>query len=408
MTVVSPTRHTPPSLISQGNASPVALIEACIREAHTRRASDIHIEPRPDDILIRLRIDGVLYEYGTLPKSLQSELITRIKVLGNLRTDEHQSAQDGRFRHESGSTFMDIRISITPTYYGENAVLRLLREDRGNDLTLESLGIAPHDRTRIETALVRPHGMILATGPTGSGKTTTLYTLIKMVNTKDVSIITIEDPIEYAIPGVTHIQVNPRTSLTFAHGLRSILRQDPNIIMVGEIRDGETASIAINTALTGHLLLSTLHTNDAPTTLPRLIDMGIDTYLLASTISLAIGQRLVRVLCPHCKQEVPTQELEYAHLVQRYSDSHALIPQRSYIPVGCEVCDFTGYQGRIGIYETLVMSQAIRDAILRRASSSAIRTIGEHEGMTPLYKDGLRKVSLGITSMTEILRTIHE
>src|SRR3989344_3789010 len=301
-------------ILSRGPAerSIIDLVNALVFEAQTLRASDIHIEPGEKGVVVRLRIDGVLQEKFMLDKTIHSEIISRIKVLSWLRTDEHQTAQDGRFRIvlENGEP-LDVRVSITPTYYGENAVLRLLA-DKAEEFTLASLGFSQSDEEKLVRAIRRPHGMILSTGPTGSGKTTTLYTLIKMLNRKEVSIVTIEDPIEYAVSGITQIQINPRTGLTFAQGLRSILRQDPNIIMVGEIRDAETAGIAVNTALTGHLLLSTLHTNDAATTLPRLLDMGIDPYLVASTVNVAVGQRLVRKICEECKEEWPLTELERA------------------------------------------------------------------------------------------------
>src|SRR3989344_987032 len=271
----------------QKGLSIISLIDDLVEEAQRLRASDIHIDPQADSVRVRYRIDGVMADHHTLPKSIHSEVITRIKILSGLRTDEHQSALDGRFRLTIDDTPIDIRVSIAPAYYGENAVLRLL-SDKAQDFTLTTLGFSEENQKKILSAIQRPYGMILATGPTGSGKTTTLYTLLKKLSTPEVSIITIEDPIEYSIGGINQIQANTRTGLTFAQGLRSILRQDPNIIMVGEIRDAETAGIAVNTALTGHLLLSTLHTSDASTTLPRLLDMGIDPYLVASTVNVAV------------------------------------------------------------------------------------------------------------------------
>ena len=291
--------------ISAGHdISIINLIDCLIEKAHISQVSDIHLDPAQDNVRVRFRIDGVLQEVLELPKKIHGEIISRIKVLSKLRSDEHQATQDGRFRHVFPETekFLDLRVSIVPTYHGENVVLRLL-SDKAENFSLESLGFSESDRKKILGAIKKPNGMILATGPTGSGKTTTLYTLIKMLNSPDVSIVTIEDPIEYAVDNIEQIQVNPHKGLTFANGLRSILRQDPNIIMVGEIRDAETASIAVNTALTGHLLLSTLHTNDAATTLPRLLDMGIEEYLVASTVNIAIGQRLVRKICEQCKEK---------------------------------------------------------------------------------------------------------
>jgi type IV pilus assembly protein PilB len=395
-----------------GPISIIELVQTCIEEAYTLRASDIHIEPREYEVQIRLRIDGILHDKCSFPKTILPEVISRIKVLSNLRTDEHQSAQDGRFRlTTTASVAIDVRVSITPTYYGENAVLRLLT-DYSSHFTLESLGFSDTDAEKIKTAIAEPHGMILVTGPTGSGKTTTLYTLIKMLHTNDVSIITIEDPIEYAVQGITQIQSNPRTGLTFASGLRSILRQDPNIIMVGEIRDSETATISINTALTGHLLLTTLHTNDAATTLPRLLDMGIDAYLVASTVNVAIGQRLVRKICIACKERVAITEAEEQSLrqslPQRLRECNYEIPKVLHKGKGCPKCDMTGFWGRIGLYEVLVVTPMVREAILHRESAKKITEIAISGGMTTMFEDGLKKVSTGETTIAEVLRTITE
>lgn len=398
-------------LLARGGSIPIIeLVETCIEEAYQLRASDVHLSPAEHDIQLRFRIDGVLQTRCSFPKTIISEVISRIKVLSNLRTDEHQAAQDGRFRMiTKAGAAIDVRVSITPTYYGENAVLRLLA-DHASAYSLEKLGFSERDREKIEYAITQPHGMILATGPTGSGKTTTLYTTIKMLNSKEVSIITIEDPIEYAIPGITQIQINPRTGLTFAAGLRSILRQDPNIIMVGEIRDPETAGIAVNTALTGHLLLSTLHTSDSATTLPRLLDMGIDAYLVASTVNVAIGQRLVRQICERCKESYELTDAEVHNLERSLPDrlKGQKLSRTFYQGKGCRTCEKTGYTGRIGIYEVLVVSPTVREAILNRASSIVIRDIAIKEGMTTMFEDGLRKAQAGQTTLAEILRTINE
>lgn len=397
-------------LAGSGPVAIVPLVSALIEEASQLRASDVHIEPVDGAVLVRLRIDGVLQEAYQLPKNIHTEVISRIKVLSSLRTDEHQAAQDGRFRHErEGKTPIDIRVSITPTYFGENAVLRLLA-DNATEFMLSTLGFSVEDQKKITHAITRPHGMILATGPTGSGKTTTLYTLVKMLNQKGVSIVTIEDPIEYAISGITQIQVNARTGLTFAHGLRSILRQDPNIIMVGEVRDAETAGIAVNTALTGHLLLSTLHTNDAATTLPRLLDMGIDAYLVASTVNVAIGQRLVRRICVHCKTSYTLASAEYESLQTSLPARlrHTKLADVYYEGQGCTVCDHTGFVGRISINEVLEVGPAVREAILRKVSAANIREIAIGEGMTTMFEDGLAKANAGLTTLAEVLRTIHE
>ncbi len=386
----------------------IVLVDSLIREATELRASDIHIDPMADGLVVRLRIDGMLQDKFRFDKKIYSEIITRIKILSALRTDEHQAAQDGRFRAllEDG-TPIDVRVSITPTYHGENAVLRLLA-DQSADYTLDSLGFSKENQEKLIAAIKRPHGMILATGPTGSGKTTTLYTLLKMLNQKTVSIITIEDPVEYAVSGITQIQINPRAGLTFGSGLRSILRQDPNIIMVGEIRDAETAAIAVNTALTGHLILSTLHTNDSATTLPRLLDMGVDPYLVASTVNVAIGQRLVRKICNACKEEYTLSEAE------RQSLGGVLLPGQTESNIkffrgkGCEECEGTGYAGRLGIHEVMVIDQEIREAILKKASAANIKEIARKNGMLPMFADGILKAEAGQTTIEEVLRTINE
>lgn len=385
----------------------IALVDDMVSDAHQSRASDIHIDPAEKQVSIRFRVDGVLHDIYEFPKEIQSEVITRIKVLSGLRTDEHQAAQDGRFRLIVGDSKVDVRVSIAPTYYGENGVLRLLSE-QAEAYTLEAMGFHGRDLEIVTRNIHKPYGMILATGPTGSGKTTTLYTILKMLNTKEVSIITIEDPVEYAIDGLEQIQVNPRTGLTFADGLRSILRQDPNIVMVGEIRDGEAAGIAVNAALTGHLLLSTIHTNDAPTTLPRLLDMDIEPFLIASTVNIAIGQRLVRKLCPNCKakKDISSEELKSlaTAIPAKLLEGH----KSFYYGVGCEACDKSGYKGRIGIYEVLEMDDELRSALLRNADSSEIKRIAIKNGMTTMIEDGFQKAVDGITTIEEILRVKHE
>ncbi|MEY4602298.1 MAG: type 4 fimbrial assembly protein PilB, type pilus assembly protein PilB [Candidatus Parcubacteria bacterium] len=396
-------------LAHSDRVSIVDLVNAILEKACSTGASDIHIDPSQHDLRIRMRIDGVLKSVCTLSKNLHSEIIARIKVLAKLRSDEHQTTQDGRFRYQKhdSNDFVDIRVSIIPTYYGENAVLRLLT-DKGNLFTLENLGFEPSDQKKIERALRKPNGMILSTGPTGSGKTTTLYTLIKMLSKPDVSIVTIEDPIEYAMHDIKQIQVNQKTGLTFANGLRSILRQDPNIIMVGEIRDSETARIAVNTALTGHLLLSTLHTNDAATTLPRLLDMGIEEYLVASTVSIAIGQRLVRKICPICKEKTRLDPVLKEHLASEnpkvFSDGEIVF----YKGAGCNACSQSGYSGRGCINEVLVADEMIRKAILEKASADVIKKVAIAGGMTTMFEDGLKKVKAGQTTLEEVLRVVHE
>jgi type IV pilus assembly protein PilB len=396
------------SLEASAQRSIITFVDELIESAFLMRASDIHADPEDSRLRIRLRIDGVLQDVCSIPHALHGEVVSRIKILAGLRTDEHQAAQDGRFRLATpGGQAVDVRVSIIPTYYGENAVLRLLA-DQAEDGELEDLGFGEAARQKILKAITKPYGMILATGPTGSGKTTTLYTLLKKLNVPDVSIITIEDPIEYAVPGINQIQVNPRTGLTFANGLRSILRQDPNVIMVGEIRDAETAGIAVNTALTGHLVLSTLHTNDAATTLPRLLDMKIEPFLIASTVNIAIGQRLVRRICDSCKQSRLATDAELKSLVGLIPESLLTPGQKFYHGAGCDKCNKTGYKGRIGIHEVLTIDNPIREAILRKAPASEIRTIAVQQGMTTILEDGFAKAQAGVTTIEEVLRMLYE
>ncbi|MEK7641061.1 MAG: GspE/PulE family protein [Patescibacteria group bacterium] len=385
----------------------IDLVDNIVGDASVSRASDIHIDPAEKKVVIRFRVDGVLHDIYELPKEIQSEVITRIKVLSGLRTDEHRAAQDGRFRLNIEGLNVDVRVSIAPTYYGENGVLRLLSE-KGEAYTLEAMGFRGRDLEIVTRNMHKPYGMILATGPTGSGKTTTLYTILKMLSTKEVAIITIEDPVEYAIEGIEQIQVNPRTGLTFADGLRSILRQDPNIVMVGEIRDQEAAGIAVNAALTGHLLLSTIHTNDAPTTLPRLLDMGIEPFLIASTVNIAIGQRLVRKLCDKCKTKKDISPEELKSLARAIPEKLLAGHKTFYYGAGCDNCDKSGYKGRIGIYEVLEMDDELRSALLRNADSSEIKRIAMKNGMTTMTEDGFLKALDGLTTIEEILRVTHE
>lgn len=387
----------------------INLVECLLEIAYKSSVSDIHIDPTESNTRVRFRVDGVLQESYEFPKNIHSEIISRIKVLSKLRTDEHQSAQDGRFRYEfpDNKDFVDLRVSIMPTYHGENCVLRLL-SDKAEHFSLETLGFSEEDQRKITDALKRTNGMILATGPTGSGKTTTLYTLVKILNSSEVSIVTIEDPIEYAIEDIKQIQVNTKSGLTFANGLRSILRQDPNIIMVGEIRDSETANMAVNTALTGHLLLSTLHTNDSATTLPRLLDMGIEEYLVASTVSIAIGQRLVRKICLECREKIETKTILKETL--RDTPFAKLIKEKDQFwkGTGCKKCNNSGFSGRISINEILVADENIKEAILRKASASEIKKIAIEGGMTTMFEDGYKKVTCGITTLEEVLRVINE
>lgn len=386
----------------------VRLVDSLIASAYEARASDIHIDPEEKEIRVRFRIDGVLHDNFVFPKDLHSEIITRIKIISGLRTDEHAAAQDGRLKVlVAGHDYIDVRVSIAPTYYGENCVMRLLAS-QSEGFSLETLGFSKNDFDRIHRAIKKPYGMILATGPTGSGKTTSLYAILKVLNTKEVSIITIEDPIEYSIEGIDQIQVNNQTGLTFAQGLRFILRQDPNIIMVGEIRDEETAKIAVNAAMTGHLVLSTLHTNDAATSLPRLLEMGTEPFLIASTLNVIVGQRLVRTLCPDCKVEKQYTPEELTALKDSVPAEYLERIKNSYVGAGCKKCDSSGFKGRIGIHEVLEINDEIRQLIMKRADASEIKQAALKNGMVTMLRDGMEKVAQGTTTVDEILRVFHE
>jgi general secretion pathway protein E len=395
--------------LAEPEISIIKLVDDMMTYAFFSRASDIHLEPFEEKLIARMRIDGILNDVFTFSKNLHSGIISRIKVLAGMRTDEHQAAQDGRFRMIIADLEkqFDVRVSIVPTYYGENAVLRLLAEQTAIN-SLDDLAFTDADRKKIRKAVQTPYGMILATGPTGSGKTTTLYTILKELSTREVQIITLEDPIEYSLDGIDQIQVNTRTGLTFAAGLRSILRQDPNVIMVGEIRDEETASIAVNAALTGHKLLATLHTNDAATTLPRLLDMGVEPFLVASTVNVALGQRLVRTICPHCKVPRRITEGEFTALKENIPIALLDDHRDFFVGKGCAICHDTGYLGRMGVYEILEVNDFIREAIMRRADAGEVKKIAVKNGMVTLLEDGFSKAVAGETTIEEILRVIHE
>lgn len=391
---------------SPTEVSIIEVVDLLVEHAYVSRASDIHIEPADKEVVVRLRIDGILNDAFSFPKGFQSEVVSRVKVLSGLKTDVHHLPQDGRFKakvEEVGE--IDVRVSIVPTYYGENVVMRLLAESM-KVFTLDDLGFTEEQLKLVEKAIAKPYGMLLANGPTGSGKTTTLYAMVKKLNNRATSIITIEDPIEYSIPGITQIPVNVTAGLTFANGLRSILRQDPNIIMVGEIRDSETANIAINAALTGHLMLSTIHTNDAATTFPRLIDMGVPPFLVASTVNVAIAQRLVRMVCKTCRKE---RTLTIAELKSLSSISKSITTDKFFaVGKGCKDCDGTGYKSRIGIHEVLEVNDDIRALIVSRADSSQIKQAAIKNGMRTMIEDGLEKAKEGITTIEEVIRIIYE
>ena len=386
------------------------IVDTLVEYGYKSNASDVHIEPEEESSLVRFRIDGILHDELKIPKELHDQIVTRIKVLSSLRTDEHLSAQDGKLQMKLEEEELDVRVSIVPVVGGEKVVLRLLTSHY-RQFGLTDLGMSELALDRVKTGFEKPYGMILSTGPTGSGKTTSIYAILKILNTREKNIATIEDPVEYEIDGINQIQVNPKTNLTFAEGLRSILRQDPDIIYVGEIRDEETAGIAINSAMTGHLVLSTLHTNDAATALPRLIDMKIEPFLVASCINIIIGQRLVRKICDRCKVSYIEDPAILAkhfrpELIKKYFPDGKEV--RVYKGKGCNVCHLTGYVGRVGIFEVLEVTDAIKDLVTQKADSSVVAKKAIEEGMMTMMEDGLTKIQLGVTTTEEVLRATSE
>ena len=391
----------------------IRIVDTLISYAYQNRASDIHLEPREHDMLVRFRIDGMLVDIVKLPPTLHPQILSRIKVLGGLRTDEHKVPQDGKVQFPiEDREKIDVRVSIIPTTEGEKAVLRLL-SDRSRQFSLANLGLDGDTLDTLKEAYSKPYGMVLVTGPTGCGKTTTLYAVLKLLNRRDVNIVTIEDPVEYDMDGVSQIQVNPEVNLTFATGLRSILRQDPNIILVGEIRDGETAGIAVNLAMTGHLVLSTLHTNDAATAIPRLIDLGIEPFLIASTVNVIVAQRLVRKIHEPCRV---SEEFDAADVMRQIGEeAFAAFFQdcptgkvRLYHGKGCDACHGTGYEGRTGIFEMLVLDDELREAVTASKDAGVIRDLAVKSGMRTLFEDGLAKAFRGLTTLDEVMRATKE
>jgi type IV pilus assembly protein PilB len=379
----------------------IKLVNLIITEAIKDRASDIHIEPQENKVLIRYRVDGILHEAQQIPKHLQSVLLSRIKIMANMDIAETRNPQDGRIELKMENKNLDLRVSSFPTVYGENIVLRIL--DKSAVLFgLEELGFSEDIFRDFQKVIQKPNGIILVTGPTGSGKTTTLYSALSTINSVARNIITIEDPVEYLIPLIRQTQVNQKAGLTFANGLRSILRQDPDVIMVGEIRDIETAEIAIQASLTGHLVFSTLHTNDAVSTLTRLLDMGIEAYLIASSIIGILAERLVRVICPDCKEK-------YTANSDAIKDLHIPAEQQEfYHGKGCLKCKQTGFIGRIGIFELLLINDEIKEMVIAKKSAGEIKQKVLAQGMRTLFDDGLEKVKKGVTSIEEVLRVTRE
>lgn len=400
----------------------VRIVDTLLEYAILEKASDIHIEPTDQEVTVRYRIDGILRKVMTLPKSAHAGITARIKILSNLKLDEHRLPQDGRFKIKTPDYQVSFRVSIIPAFDGEKTVMRLL-PDTAQQMTLEQLGFQPLALEIVKRNIEKPHGMILVTGPTGSGKTTTLYTMLQILNKPEVNISTIEDPIEYKMPGINQCQVQPKIGFTFAGALRAFLRQDPNIILVGEIRDNETADIAINAAMTGHLVLSTLHTNDAVTAIPRLLDMQIPTFLIASTINIIIAQRLVRKICKNCIESYKLDAKTYKELENQFDipDLEKTLGKLGYLGKqqklkevlfyrgrGCQQCGNSGYKGRLGIYEILEVDDKMQQLILTKASRDALQKAAIEAGMITIPQDGFIKAKNGITSIEEVLRVTQE
>jgi type IV pilus assembly protein PilB len=390
---------------SADDAPVIKLVHSIIADAADRGASDIHFEPQPSengraasDLRVRMRIDGVLTDQTTVPRRMVSGVVSRIKIMSDLDISERRIPQDGRVGLTVEGRHVDVRVVTLPSVNGESVVLRILDKDNIR-LELDKLGMQEHELDRFRKSFNRAHGAVLVTGPTGSGKSTTLYAALNELNTAERGIITIEDPVEYQIPGITQVQINPKAGLSFATGLRSMMRADPDVLMVGEIRDRETAQIAVEGALTGHMVLSTLHTNDAPSAITRLIEMGIEPFLVASAIDAVVAQRLARTLCLHCKRRtiIPAE-------IVRDHGFHAHYDIEAYEPVGCGRCGGMGYRGRVGLYEVMLMSEEIRQLTLARAAAEQIGAVAIREGMRRLRDDGLDKVKSGLTSMAEIAR----
>ncbi len=388
-------------LVESSEEGPVIkIVNLMLMQAIKDRASDIHIEPFEKMLRLRYRVDGVLYDSIAPPKSLQSAITSRVKIMSTLDIAERRLPQDGRFRIKLSGREVDLRVSVLPTIHGEKIVMRVL--DKGTlSPNLDTLGIEADDLMRFKRAIDAPHGMILMTGPTGSGKTSTLYAVMTQLNTPDLNIVTVEDPVEYQMMGVNQVQVKPDIGLTFADGLRSILRQDPDVVMVGEVRDSETADIAVKAALTGHLVLSTLHTNDAPGAIARLVDMGIEPFLVSSSVLLICAQRLIRKICPHCKEtfQVPPDVIHRLGMKPEEIDG-----QQFYRGHGCSRCKETGFLGRLAILEVLPISDAMREQILLDSSAKVLKDLALREGMKTLTRSGLLKAKAGLTSLDEVLR----
>ncbi|WP_225410655.1 type II secretion system ATPase GspE [Stigmatella hybrida] len=399
----------PKDLLDTDDEAPVIrLVNSILFRAAKERASDIHIEPMERELLVRFRVDGVLQEVIKPPKRYQNSIVSRVKVMGQLNIAEKRLPQDGRIRIKLAGRDIDIRLSTIPTTFGERIVMRLL-DKTATLLDLAEIGMSQHTLSGISAVIKRSHGIILVTGPTGSGKTTTLYGALSKINTPDLNILTVEDPVEYQLKGIGQMAISPKIGLTFAQGLRSFLRQDPDVIMVGEIRDKETAEIAIQASLTGHLVLSTVHTNDAAGAVTRLVDMGVEPFLVASSLTAILAQRLVRRVCPDCRVPTSTDDVELKELAHtRASFKERYGVDRIYKATGCPNCNRTGYRGRTGIYEFLLVDDDVRQLVLKNVDASTIKKSAMSKGMLTLLDDGARKVALGETTIAEVLSITQE
>jgi type II secretory ATPase GspE/PulE/Tfp pilus assembly ATPase PilB-like protein len=395
---------------AEGNI--VEFVDLIMEYAYSNLASDIHVEPLSEFAIIRFRIDGILHKVAEYPKNpLHGRISSRIKILAKLRTDEKSAAQDGRFQHKTAGGAVDIRVSIMPATEGENIVMRLLIQ-RGKRFSMSELGLLPHDLKKLKSAVQKPYGMVLSVGPTGSGKTTSLYSVLQTLNEPEVNIMTIEDPVEYEIEGVQQTQVNIPKNITFPTGLRTIVRQDPDIVMVGEIRDNETVDMALNSAMTGHLVLSTMHANDAATTFPRFLEMGAEPFLVASSVNVVVAQRLVRKVCEDCKEEyhltdeqindLKEEDEKLTDMIKEIAGKENLKEVTFYYGKGCKFCNETGYIGRTAIFEVLEVTEEIRNLIVQKESSEVIRRKAMEQGMSTMMQDGVAKTIKGQTTLEEI------
>ena len=403
-TILSVIEDTADLLDDTSDAPIIKLVNHIISQSVKARASDIHFEPYQDRFKVRYRVDGILYDLLTPPKWIQPALISRIKVMAKMNIAEKRLPQDGRLEVKIGDQDIDVRVSTIPTSFGERLVLRLLNKT-GSLLELTEIGLSSENLALLQEQVHSPNGIILVTGPTGSGKTTTLYGILSSINTPEINIITIEDPIEYKIKGISQIQVNPKINLTFARGLRSIVRQDPDVVLIGEIRDHETAEIAVQSALTGHLVFSTIHTNDSASAITRLVDIGVEPFLISSSVVAVVAQRLIRVLCNECKEAYLPDEIA---LKSMDIDPDQIKNKPIYRAKGCPHCLHTGYRGRIGIFEILVLSDALRSLVLKTFDSNLIKTEALKHKLITLRQDGIQKVINGITTIEEVLRVVQK